>query len=456
MYVSEDYGDTWRVSLHGLETGDIYFNTSYMQPKYNGGVSILHWLSDIKINPFDPNEVWFNSGTGVFMTDALLNEHPGYHDCCDGIEETVHLNVYGPVAGDVKLVDIVGDLGGFAFRDLDAPCENSFDDAEGNRYITCINADLSDSDSGLALITARGNWKGKTKGGLVRTRDGFHTFDRIPMYWGLSEKIDARMKDIERPNVNPGWAAMSHDGQNIVWSIAEGIRLPVDIVITSCDGGESFVKTQVSDLQGRPVTQGCLKVYSDQMDAQLFYGFGGEGQLYVSCDGGKCFAQKIPKVFDADGQELAGFPACDFGVIDTANKTEIRGEGGRSGVFYMALADQGMWKYLYDKETDRVTCKKLSAPGDSCMRLGLGVGRPGGDYLTEKKALYLCGIIDGEYGFYRTLDEGRTYERLNRDDQMYGEINSMDGDKNEFGRFFLATGSRGVIYGQPVNVKDYT
>ena len=45
------------------------------------------------------------------MTDALLSEHPRYHDACTGIEETVHLNVYAPVDGEVQLVDIVGDLG---------------------------------------------------------------------------------------------------------------------------------------------------------------------------------------------------------------------------------------------------------------------------------------------------------------------------------------------------------
>lgn len=100
-----------------------------MKPEYNGNHCLLHWLSDIKINPFDPDEVWFNSGTGVFMTDALLSEHPRYHDACTGIEETVHLNVYAPVDGEVQLVDIVGDLGGFAFRNLDEPCKNSFDDS---------------------------------------------------------------------------------------------------------------------------------------------------------------------------------------------------------------------------------------------------------------------------------------------------------------------------------------
>lgn len=435
VYISEDYGENWRISLQGLEIGGIYFRTSYMKPQYNGGVSLLHWLSDVKIDPFDPNKLWFNSGTGVFTTDALLSDSPGYHDWCDGIEETVHLNVYGPLSGDVQLVDIVGDLGGFAFRDLTKPCQNSFDDAEGNRYITCINADLSDTDANLAIITARGNWKGKTKGGLIRTTDGFKTYQRIPMPFGLMEKIDAQLHAIENPNVNPGWVAMSHDGQNIVWSVADVIRLPVDMVIVSRDGGRTFQKVEVFDVSEQPVTEGCLKVYSDRMDPNLFYGFGSQGQVYVSQDGGLTFREKKTTL-----------PEADFGFIDCANKTEIRGVAGLSGVFYMALGEDGLWKLVY--ENGEFICTKLSADGDTCLRCGLGLGIPGGDYVKEKKAIYLCGVVDGQYGFYRTLDEGKTYARLNTKKQMYGEINSIDGDKRKFGRFFLATGSRGVLYGE--------
>ncbi len=441
IYVSEDYGNTWRISLDGLLEGGIYFRTSYMEPKYNGNVSILHWQSDVKIDPFNPDKLWFNSGTGVFTTDALLSSNPAYHDWCDGIEETVHLNVYGPVLGDVKLVDIVGDLGGFAFRDLDKPCTNSFDDAEGNRYITCINADLSDTDENLAIITARGNWKGKTKGGLVVTKDGFKTYQRIPMYFELGGSIADRMRKIERPNNNPGWVAMSPDGNNIVWSIADDIILPVNWVICSKDAGKTFEAVTVYDLEGNKVLKGCMKVFSDRMNSDIFYGFGERGQLYVSRDGGLTYYQKAPiceKVF----------PESDFGKIDTANLTEVRGVAGESGKFYIALGEDGLWKYQYDIEKDEITCVKLSKDGDSCLRAGLGIGKYKASYIGEDKAIYLAGTVNGEYGFYQTLDECKTYTRLNDENQMYGVINSIDGDKKEYGRFFLATGSRGVLYGQ--------
>lgn len=439
ILLSRDQGNTWKVSLEGLDVGGIYFRSSYMKPEFNGGVSLLHWQSDVKIDPFNPNKLWFNSGTGVFTTDALLSDSPAYHDWCDGIEETVHLNVYAPLDGDVQLVDIVGDLGGFAFRNLDEPCENSFADPEGNRYITCINADLSDQNCNLAVITARGNWKGKTKGGLIRTEDGFRTFQRIPMPFTLGGRIAEQLHYIEHPNVNPGWVAMSPDGKNIVWSIADGIRLPVDMVIVSNDSGASFTQVRVVDLSGNPVTNGYLKIYSDRVRSDLFYGFDGCGGFYVSRDSGRTFVQKE-----------ASLPESDFGFIDCANKTEIRGVSGEIGLFYMALGSHGLWKLRYDPEADRGTCAKLSAEGDTCLRVGIGIGRKGGSYISEPKMLYLCGSIDGEYGFYRTIDECKTYQRLNTDDQMYGEINSIEGDKRTYGRFYLATGSRGVLYGEEI------
>ncbi len=451
VYISEDYGEHWRISLRGLDEGDIFFRAPYMQPRFNGNVSILHWLSDVKINPFHPNEMWFNSGTGVFTTENLLSKHPNYHDYCDGIEETVHLNVYAPLTGEVQLVGIVGDLGGFAFRNLDEPCENSFDDQDGNRYITCINADISDENSSLGAIMARGNWKGKTKGGLIRTKDGFKTFERIPMPFGLGGEIAERLRIIEGPNINPGWIAMSPNGQNMVWSVARWARLPVNMVIVTKDAGESFCPAKIFDLDGKQVTEGFFKAFSDRCNNDLFYGFDESGQVYISKDGGISFHQRIPVSKDKNGKSIA-FPRCDFGYIDTVNKTEIRGVAGEQGLFYLALAEDGLWKLQYNLNEDSFMAWSLMEKGDSCFRVGLGVGREGGSFLGEPKAIYFNGSIDGKYGFYRTLDECQTFARLNTAKQMYGQINSIDADKRVYGRFFLATGSRGLLYGEESSI----
>lgn len=437
IYLSEDHGSHWRISLDGLEVGGLRFRAPYMKPCYNGGVSLLHWISDVKLDPFDPNRLWFNSGTGVFAADRLLSQEPGYHDLCDGLEETVHLNVYAPLSGAVQVVDILGDLGGFAFRQLDRPCENSFADDRGNRYITCINAALSDQNSDLAVIAARGNWKGSTKGGLIRTEDGFRTFRRLTMPFSLGGALERQLRLIEQPNVNPGWVAMSADGQNLVWSVADNIRLPMEFVIFSRDGGNSFRRVRILDRDGGVVTGGCFKAFADPVLSLRFYGFDDRGRVYRSDDGGETFC-----LLDTT------LPAADFGLIDTANETEVRPAAGESGLFYLALGKHGLWK-LHDRPgDDRVTCRLLTAAGESCMHVGLGLGKPGGDYLHGCRALYVSGVIGGAYGFYRTTDEGKSWQRLNTERQMFGLINSMDGDKRVYGRFYIGTGTRGLIYGE--------
>ena len=113
--------------------------------------------------------------------------------------------------GPVKVLDILGDLGGFAFEDPDTPCANSFADADGNRYITCINADFSDEHPEYVIVTPRGNWKGKTKGGLILSKDYGKTFTRLPLPFGISDYLDERFREIECPNVNSGWVAMASD-----------------------------------------------------------------------------------------------------------------------------------------------------------------------------------------------------------------------------------------------------
>lgn len=438
IFLSWDYGATWKQILFDLKDGEIRFRTSYMKPEHNGGFSIIHWLSDLKLNPFDDNESWFNTGTGVFRSFDLTKESRYYTDWSDGVEETVHLNVYGMPSGDVQVLDIIGDLGGFAFTDLDKPCRNSFDDADGNRYITCINADFADQAPNRIVVTARGNWKGKTKGGLILTTDNAKTWNRLPMPYGLTEEIDQALRLIEQPNVNPGWAAMSLDGETIVWSLADRIELPVTRVVVSQDGGSTYQRVLVYELDGQEKTSGSFKVFADCMVNDLFYGFGDHSDLYISTDRARTFHQlPTPENMPAD---------VHFAKIDCANKTEVRGEAGHSGLFLMALREHGLWTLQY--ADGKFTAKRLSAEGDWVYRAGFGLGEKGGDYITGHKAIYMNAIIGGEYGFYRTFDDCKTCERINTDNQMFGEIISIDGDCRTFGQFYLATGSFGLIYGK--------
>lgn len=448
IYRSFDGGSTWECILYQLEKDAIRFRTPYMKPEYNGGHSLIHWLSDLKMDPFCDDTAWFNTGTGVFRTENLKAPDCYFTDWCDGIEETVHLNVYSLPSGPVQVIDILGDLGGFAFEEIDKPCENTFADEKNDRYITCINADFSDLNPSCVVVTPRGNWTGKTKGGLILSQDYGKTFRRLPMPFGLSEKLDSTLRGIECPNVNSGWTAISPDCRTLVWCVADGITLPADQVVVSHDGGETFRLSRIYDKNGNLIAgekecEPCgrkLKVFSDRLNSNIFYGFGEDSSIYLSTDAADSF-------YECRLSEEV-LPKAEFGLIDCANHTEVRGEAGKSGVFYLSLGQHGLWKLICDVENKTWSSRRVSAPGDSVYRVGLGLGRKDGCYEKEQKAIYCNGVIDGSYGFYRSLNDGESFERINQDHQMFGEIISIDGDCRCFGRFYLATGSRGLICGE--------
>ena len=109
---------------------------------------------------------------------------------------------------------------------------------------------------------------------------------------------------------------------------------------------------------------------------------------------------------------------------------------------------QDFYKLCYDTKTEEIHVKTPDGHGGCLLPDGTWCDRRGQGLSDRGKSNLFLRTLEGEYGFYRTFDEGKSYERLNQDNQMYGEINSIDGDKRKFGRFFLATGSRGVLYGE--------
>lgn len=439
IYLSRDQGNSWQKVLHGLEVGRMDFRLPYMKTCYNGGKNLIHWLTDVKMDPHRPGVAWFNTGTGVFRTQSLTEPVAVWQDWCDGMEETVHIGVHAPASGRVQLLDMIGDLGGFAFTDVDRHCENSFADAQGNRYITCLSCDWPESDPEHIVVTARGNWTGRTKGGLIVSRDGAQNWTRLPMPMGLTEELDELLRRISGVNTNAGWVAVSADGATYVWAPSTGIRLNARHLLLSRDGGAAFCLSRVREADGSPA-QGLLKPIADRTMAHVFYGFGETGQLYVSTDGGETFRRR---------PSPEGFPQVNFGLVDCADRTEIRAAAGQPGDLYVATGAEGLWKLHYDEATDGFTARRLTPPGGSAFCVGLGLGRPGGVYVAEPKAVYFNGYLDGTYGFWRTLDEGASFQRINTERQMFGSIHSIDGDKRIFGRFYLGTGSSGLLYGEP-------
>ena len=73
------------------------------------------------------------------------------------------------------------------------------------------------------------------------------------------------------------------------------------------------------------------------------------------------------------------------------------------------------------------------------------MGKPGPGRVYP--ALYLAGQVGEKEGFYRSDDIGQTWVRLNDDAHQFGFVNVIKGDPRVYGRVYLGTSGRGVIYG---------
>jgi xyloglucan-specific exo-beta-1,4-glucanase len=79
--------------------------------------------------------------------------------------------------------------------------------------------------------------------------------------------------------------------------------------------------------------------------------------------------------------------------------------------------------------------------------IGEGAPQPGSAVLT----LYLAGEIGGQNGVYRSTNGGANWIRIDNPAQQYGYWNILIGDPRVFGRVYIGTGGRGIVYGDSPN-----
>jgi hypothetical protein len=65
-------------------------------------------------------------------------------------------------------------------------------------------------------------------------------------------------------------------------------------------------------------------------------------------------------------------------------------------------------------------------------------------------AIYLGGTINNQLGVYRSDDSGESWVRIDDSRHQYGYLNIVTGDPQNYGRVFLGTHGRGIVYGDPV------
>ncbi len=398
IYRSTDGGTTWK-SLRE----DSLLDASLSPWVYMGTDKAVFgiWTSTLEIDPFDSAHAIFQGGNTIWETNDLTSADSGdpvhWRVGADGIEETVVLSLISPPTG-AHLLSGVGDVGGFRHDDFKVSppsfqkplmMEGSFlDFAEANASVIVR----------VGLLDYRG-----TSGGAY-SLDGGTSWTPFasnpPGLDGMPHGASGSM------------IAVSSNGTTFVWApITAGPAY-------SRDRGASWTVSA-----GAPPK---LRVVADRINPNKFYGWDGTtGAFYVSTDGGANFVRR------ADGLPH------DIGNPGWTNQAQPRAVPGLEGEIWLPLTGG-----LYHSSDSGESFERISSVQNSTL-IGFGKAAPG----TRYPALYLVGTVRGITGIFRSGDAGQTWSRINDDAHQFGSLGVIAGDPRVYGRVYVGTMGRGIIYG---------
>jgi photosystem II stability/assembly factor-like uncharacterized protein len=396
IFRTTDGGETWKPVFAGKVFMD-YAKAPYTK------FTPLHWMFDLEIDPFNADHALFTTGYGGWETFNLGDmEHDGtvhWQIMSTGIEETVPLELYSPPEG-AQLITAIGDYGGFTHFDLDKPVPTG---SHADPYFGNTNG-------------VDGAWLKPEL--IVRTGTvSAHHPEGKPLAYSQDGGISWQMPDsIPQRQARNGHIAVSTDGATWIWTPD---RMPV-----------YYTKDKGKTWQTCEGIAGNTRVVADRVNPARFYALDrANGVLYQSRDGGLHFTADtiLPPFINRQ----------------MTNRGDRR--GGQDRVYATPGYEGDLWIAAYDG-LYRLAPGKEMAQLDKVRQLlafGFGKAKPGSDY----PSLYMIGIVNGTYGFFRSDDAAKSWVRINDDNHQYGLVLHISGDPKKYGRVYVGTHGRGAVYG---------
>jgi hypothetical protein len=392
IFRSTDGGKSWKDIVSTAHYSAQNTPWVYWHKDTTGGRG---WMSSIAIDPFDPAKVLYTTGEGIWgsanITAADAGKPTFWGFPNDGLEETVPLSIVSPQEG-AHLLSGVGDIGGFRHDDLLASPKEGF----------FINPQLTTASSvdfaalAPAIVVRVGYGDAKVPCGGYSLDDGQH-------WKPFGTEPSGSTK-------GGGQVAISSDGKVVVWTPDRGTPS------WSTNWGASW--TACAGLTDK------MSVVSDRVNPDKFYSFNPDtGQLLESLDKAHVFA---------------------------ARQAPVTGKGG-AGLFPVTGVEGDLWILANDKvyhSTDSGVSFVTLEGMVKAYKMGFGMPAPG----SRQPAIFINGIAAGQEGTFRSLDGGQSWVRIDDPEHQFGWKNAVVGDPRVFGRVFLATGGRGIVFGEPAAV----
>jgi xyloglucan-specific exo-beta-1,4-glucanase len=357
---------------------------------------LLGWMTEaLAIDPFNSNRMFYGTGATLYGTTNLTNWDSGgtitIKPMVSGLEETAVNGLISPPTG-APLLSALGDIDGFVHNDITAVPSSMFTSPTLTSGDSLDYAELTPAD-----IVRTGQVDKSSSPNVNRI--GFSTDGGKNWFQGQ-----------EPAGVTGGGTAViAADGSSTVWSPAgTGVNFSTSF------GGSWTASTGIP--------QGAV-VASDRVNPKRFYGFSG-GTFYASVNSG------------------AAFTATAATGLPTSGSVFVKAVAGHEGDIWLA-GGSGTTSGLWHSTDGGATFTKL-ATVSSALNVGFGKAAPGQTY----PAVFAIGTIGGVTGVFRSDDAGASWVRINDDKHQYGNIGqAITGDPRVYGRVYLGTNGRGIVYG---------
>ncbi|MFK0119165.1 cellulose binding domain-containing protein [Streptomyces sp. NPDC090994] len=352
----------------------------------------LGWMTEsLEIDPFDSDRMMYGTGATVYGTEDLTDWDAGSKftitPMVRGLEETAVNDLAAPPSG-APLLSALGDIGGFRHTSLTEVPSMMF---TSPNFTSSTSLDYAESDPGTVVRV----------GNLDSGPHIAFSTDNGANWFGGTDPSGVS---------GGGTVAAAADGSRFVWSpVGTGVQYTTGF-------GTSW---QASS--GIPA--GAV-VESDRVDPDTFYGFK-SGKFYVSTDGGATFSASA----------ATGLPSGDSVRFKAL-------PGVRGDVWLAGGAADGAYG-LWHSTDGGASFTKLSNV-EQADTIGIGKAAPGASYQT----LYTSAKIGGVRGVFRSTDQGASWTRINDDAHQWGWTGAaITGDPRVYGRVYVATNGRGIVYG---------
>lgn len=416
IFVTVDGGKTWK-SLFGDLTDAEIAGVTGDEPiavlGKNGygwieGESI-HWAGSLEFDPFDSKRVFATSGNGIYMTDKLSpGQRFNWNFTSRGLEETVPFDVASIPGG--PLITVIGDYDGFVHHDITRPPQSRHKPSIG-------------STTGLDFAKQKRNIVVRVGGSDKAADNAEYVF---PLYYSPDTgKTWTKFATHPAPGQNyRGKIAVSSDGAAVVWN-PEG----KNAMYRTTDWGATWTtSTGAGGMNMRPV--------ADPVNPDVFYAF--NNGVLKSTDKGASFA-KVDNANLSSTTDLQATPGLEGHIWVTGYAYD----GVNGG--YLARSIDGGKTFL---NIDPAASPDYTQRVQHCEALGFGKAAPGATY----PAIYMYGTIGGVLGLYQSIDEAKTWSRIDDAKHRFGALANggfVRGDANTFGVVYRSTAGRGIVARMP-------